>query len=159
MDHNDEVHFEVESFNKAGLSVAVSTDGFTIDHTPPNLVVIQDNLNGARYQTNDSLLNLRWRFNDNESGIKEYRYTVFELMYGIKKKVWPKTTTYFKISPRFMSQRIDLDLFERLIPGATYSVKVTAINHAQLSKVHESNGVTIDPTPPIMIEVKSNIFF
>lgn len=101
---------------------------------------------------------MRWEFQDKESGIKEYRYTVFELMHGIKKKVWPKTTTYLKISPKSMSQRIDIDLIERLIPGATYSVKVTAINNAHLSKVHESNGVTIDPTPPIMIEVKSNIF-
>ena len=42
MDHEDKIMFEVETFNRAGLSISQKTDGYTIDHTPPNLVFIQE---------------------------------------------------------------------------------------------------------------------
>lgn len=154
MQHGDTVHFRIESFNKAGLAVAVKTDGFTVDHTPPNLVFIEDNNLRLSYQIDDSSLTLRWQYQDKESGIKEYRYSVFELMHGIKKRVWPKTSMYISIPPSLTSQPTEIYYTEKLVSSATYSVHVTAINQAQLSTAHESNGVTIDPTPPIMLKVR-----
>lgn len=153
MDHNDRVQFEVKSFNKAGLSVAVKTDGFSVDHTPPTLVLIQDNLFGNNFQTDDSLLKLRWQFQDTESGIQEYRYTVFETINGLKQQIWPTTAPYLSISPSLSTQSTEVDYTKQLVSGATYSVHVTAINQAQLFTSHESHGVTIDPSPPVMLKV------
>lgn len=154
MQHGDTVHFKIKSFNKAGLAVAVKTNGFTVDHTPPNLVFIEDNNLRLNYQIDDSKLTLRWQYQDKESGIKEYRYSVFELMHGIKKRVWPKTAMYLSIQPNLTSQPTETYYTEKLVSGATYSVHVTAINQAQMSTTHESNGVTIDPTQPIMLRVR-----
>lgn len=155
MDHMDVVYFEVESFNRAGLSVSVRTDGYLIDHTPPTLITIEDNLYGKRYQTDDNLLQLRWQFRDSESGIREYRYSVFEHLHGMKKRIWPKIDKYLTIIPKSKSELIELDFDKQhLTTGAKYSVHVTAINQAHLSTAHESEGVTIDPTPPIIFKVK-----
>ncbi|XP_061168901.1 uncharacterized protein LOC133178169 [Saccostrea echinata] len=153
MDHKDKVHFQVDSFNKAGLSENIITDGYIIDHTPPNLIFIQDNIHKRRYQTNENLLNLRWQFEDEESGIKEYRYAVLESLHGMKKRIWPKTETFLTAFPNSSMGTTAIDLNKHLLIGATYSVHVIAINVAHLSTAHESEGVTIDPTPPIMVKV------
>ncbi|XP_061168902.1 uncharacterized protein LOC133178171 [Saccostrea echinata] len=153
MDHKDKVHFQVDSFNKAGLSENVLTDGFIVDHTPPNLIFILDNIHQRRYQTYDNFLNLRWQFEDEESGIKEYRYAVLESLHGMKKRFWPKTEMYVTVFPNSSIGTTAIDLDKHLLTGATYSVHVAAINVAHLSTEHESEGVTIDPTPPIMSKV------
>ena len=37
--------------------------------------------------------------------------------------------------------------------GASYSVKVTAINRAKMATAMESTGVTVDTTPPVILKV------
>jgi hypothetical protein len=158
MDHKDVVYFDVESFNKAGLSITVRTDGYLIDHTPPAMISIEDTMNGKRYQTNDNLLQLRWQFRDSESGIREYRYAIFEYFHGMKKRIWPKIDKYLTIIPKSNSEPTELDFDKQhLMTGAKYSVHVTAVNNAHLSTAHESEGVTIDPTPPHIFKVNDKM--
>ncbi|XP_061188852.1 uncharacterized protein LOC133197029 [Saccostrea echinata] len=154
MEHNDKVYFKVESVNKAGLSTNVRTNGYIVDHTPPYLISIRDNENGEIYQTDDNFLKLRWQFEDSESGIKEYRYTVYEYLHGTKKRFWPKMEMFLTTLPNPKSGTVAVDFDEQiLVAGAKYSVHVTAINMAQLSTSHESEGVIIDPTPPVIFKV------
>ncbi|XP_062588035.1 uncharacterized protein LOC134249704 [Saccostrea cucullata] len=154
MKHNDKVYFKVESINKAGLSSDVRTNGYIVDHTPPYLISIQDNENGERYQADDNLLKLRWEFEDTESGIKEYRYAVFEYFHGTKRRFWPKMGMFLTIFPSANSGPVAVDFDEQnLVAGAKYSVHVTAVNKAELSTSHESDGVIIDPTPPVISKV------
>ena len=153
MDHEDKIMFEVETFNRAGLSISQKTDGYTIDHTPPNLVFIQDNVQRKQYQIDDGLLNLQWEFHDSESGIKEYRYSVFQSIHGLKRRFWPITSNYISILQTLGSPFRNVNITKPLLLGAKYTVHVTAINEAKLSTSHESNGVTVDSTPPLMEKV------
>ena len=59
----------------------MTSDGVLVDHTPPELISITTVQQG-RYQMQDDHLDFRWEFRDPESGIAEYRCTVFERHQG-----------------------------------------------------------------------------
>ena len=156
MKHNDFVNFDVEAVNGAGLTVKNRSDGFKVDHTPPEMEFIRDTNTGQRYQSDATSLLLNWKFYDLESGIKEYRYFVFQMSQGMKTKFWPPSEKY-----RTMNLTRPFDgttVRERLRglsmqTGIKYSVHVTALNQATMASTHESQGVIIDTTPPRLQEV------
>nr|KAG5700346.1 hypothetical protein BaRGS_029598 [Batillaria attramentaria] len=152
--HGDKVHVKVKATNRAGSDVTVTSDGMEVDHTPPVLQKLTTS-DGGRYQKRDDKLDFVWKFVDEESGIAEYRSVVFEKFQGRKMKIWPKASDYYvthsnDTTPGLLSLPLSGRQL-KLTNGATYSVKVTAINKAKLATSEESAGVTVDTTPPVIL--------
>ncbi|XP_061177745.1 uncharacterized protein LOC133186528 [Saccostrea echinata] len=150
--HLDFVSVEIETKNGAELKIVKSSDGVLVDHTPPNVIMIRDCLSGNGYQADDKNIFLRWKFEDQESDIKEYRVLINRLEAGQKLKIWPENMDYqiFESSSK-EAERYNISL--SLASGYKYFAHITAINRADLSTTHESNGVVIDITPPTLIKV------
>ena len=81
------------------------------------------------------------------------------LFNGMRKQVWPKENMYTTIMSPSTAQPTDIAFNEHLVQGANYFVHATAINQAYLSTSHESNGVTIDSTPPEVSKVNEMLQF
>lgn len=154
LQHGDVVTVELLTSNRAGSSVATTTDGMLVDHTPPQLVDLGTE-NRTRYQLRDDVLDFAFEFLDPESGISEYRCVVYQMHQGIKSKFWPAQTDYYLIRLNGTSSTAEqLRLAgQRLQNGGAYSVKVTAMNRARLSRAEESESVTVDTTAPVILGV------
>ncbi|KAL3857351.1 hypothetical protein ACJMK2_012027 [Sinanodonta woodiana] len=151
--HLDNVYIDVLALNGADLWVRAASDGFLVDHTPPNVIFLEDSINGKKYQSDKSKLSLRWDFEDAESGIAEYRYVVNELYMGRHSAIVPRNGKFETLIPSAASQ-VNLDLHTlNLLDGALYTVQVTALNKARLSSSHESSGIIIDTSPPSLSKV------
>ncbi|KAJ8312545.1 hypothetical protein KUTeg_009918 [Tegillarca granosa] len=158
MKHLDTVDFSLKGTNGAGLSVVVNSDGFLIDHTPPDMDFLHDTADGSRYQSSKDKLNLKWKFDDSDSGIKEYRFFINQMMHGIKSRFWPQHEQFTTTTPASQFQALMNKEINglSLTDGAKYSVHVTAINGALMSTSHESEGVIVDTSPPVITK-KANI--
>ncbi|MBS3132525.1 fibronectin type III domain-containing protein [Candidatus Woesearchaeota archaeon] len=109
---------------------------FTIDKTKPAVLLVDDDQklddapDGYTYYTNR--LKARWEAKDNESGIKDYNYSIIS---GSMTVVNWSTTTSDEVTAR------DLELQD----GREYVFRVKARNNAGLwSETKESDGVRVD---------------
>ena len=150
LEHNDHVYFSVHGINGAGLSAVADSDGFTVDHTPPIMTEISDSDNSLPYQSDNTMLYLRWNFRDDESGIAEYRTLIYETKHGVKQKIWPQSSPYNVSVPESEIARRMYVILEGLAlqDGGKYSLHVTAQNGALMTTAHESVGVIVDTTAP-----------
>ncbi len=110
---------------------------FAIDKSKPLMLWVNDSQNlkgaGEAYTYYTDVLEAKWKGEDNESGIKEYNYSIFEAN-GNAVLDW-KTTPSSDVEAR------DLELEN----GKKYVFKVKAKNNAGLwSDIKESDGVTVD---------------
>ncbi|XP_033747032.1 uncharacterized protein LOC117332256 [Pecten maximus] len=154
MNHRDEVEFVVTAANGAGLTVDVTSDGFLVDHTPPLMDHIYDTETRNHYQNFNDHLDVSWLFEDGDSGIKEYRYFINKQHQGGKHKSWPTNSSYLTTDPSLNDGPVKMKIDElNLENGAMYSIVVTAVNHALLSTTHESFGVVVDRTVPVLTKV------
>ncbi|KAK7113965.1 hypothetical protein V1264_000110 [Littorina saxatilis] len=155
--HGDEVKVKVKATNRAGSSVEVTSDGLRVDHTPPDLLYLST-ADGTSFQQSDSSLHFTWNFEDSESGLAEYRAVVSQLLHRTKTRFWPLGGTdqhVVKLGQSTWNSTQSLVLPGlSLVNGATYSVKVTAVNWASMAAVEESKGVTVDTTPPVIEQVQ-----
>ena len=74
---------------------------------------------------------------------------------GHKTRFWPELSDFHPISLNVTSpteEQLRLSGL-RLQNGASYNVKVTAINRAKMATAEESVGVTVDTTPPVVLGV------
>ena len=85
-----------------------------------------------------------------------YNYTIPDhCLQGRKTKFWPELSDFHPIRLNVTSsteEQLHLDGLS-LQNGAAYSVKVTAINRAKMATAEESEGVTVDTTPPVVLGV------
>ncbi|OWF46933.1 Delta-like protein 1 [Mizuhopecten yessoensis] len=154
MNHLDEVGFVVTAENGAGLRADVTSDGFLVDHTPPVMNYIIDTENAKRYQSFNDHLDVSWSFEDGDSGIKEYRYFINKQHQGGKHKSWPANDAYETTHSALKEGPVNLKIDQMtLVNGAMYTIVVTAINNALLSTSHESFGVVVDGTLPLLTKV------
>ena len=71
-----------------------------------------------------------------------------------KVPVWPKDSAFETFIPDKGNEFvIDTEIITGLVNGHKYMVDVIAINGAGLSSRHESPGVTVDNTLPVVSEV------
>ena len=80
---------------------------------------------------------------------------------GRKTKFWPELTDFHPIHLNVTSSTEE-ELYLHgltLQSGASYNVKVTAINRAKMATAEESEGVTVDTTPPVVLQVSWGSFF
>ena len=150
LEHKDRVYFTVHGINGAGLGIAADSNGFLVDHTPPIMTKLSDTENDTPYQSDRTTMHIRWSFEDDESGIKEYRTIIYETKEGSKQHFWPKHAA-FNLSEPMSEFSDDKNIVLgnlSLNDGGKYSVHVTSVNGALLSTSHESEGVVVDSTPP-----------
>ncbi|MBU1487141.1 PorV/PorQ family protein [bacterium] len=126
----------VKATDNAGNESEIgSSDGITVDTTAPVLTTITD---GGEYTTDKTRLSFTFSFEDKESEIEEYQYTVGTFPEGVEVITW-KSTTETKIT--------ESDL--NLINGQTYYLTVQAKNKAGLwSRPESSDGIMVETTPP-----------
>ncbi|XP_071094116.1 uncharacterized protein [Haliotis cracherodii] len=143
----DVVYTKVRGFNGAGKSVEASTNGFTLDLTPPVAYFVHDNDGQQEFQLDKTGLHLSWKFEDAESGIEKYMVSVFENSAGMKRRIWPSTDEAKDI-PATGGQISYPLTYLTLENGARYFAHVIAVNKAKMSKTVDSPGVVIDYTLP-----------
>ena len=163
LDHGDTVHVEVAAANKAGAAVIVASDGLKVDHTSPELVTIGTARTGD-FQQDDTSLRFVWKFQDPDSGLAEYRCSVLQRLHGVETQFWPAGggggTDQHVVPVNATSEKVTQDLHLpglSLVNGASYSVKVTAVNKARMSATAGSGGVTVDTTPPVVGKVRGQV--
>ena len=130
--------------NKAGLlSRKVSSDGFVVDVTPPNVrkARVQDGNTGSDidYQANNTVLSAEWSgIVDPESGIQHYEYGVSRTRGGA-----PDVVQFQNIGLNSSTTVTGLSLADDV-----YYFIICALNNAGLRKCISSDGVLIDLSPP-----------
>ncbi|XP_022100316.1 uncharacterized protein LOC110984425 [Acanthaster planci] len=98
----------------------------------------------------DSLA-VHWNYFDDESGIESFQLAIYEIRHGNKRKIFP-------MDPNPRSFELISDITARshvqsgltLRPGALYVTQVKAKNQAKLVASHETSGIMVDPSPPVM---------
>ena len=135
---------KVKAQNKAGLfSEEVSSDGFVVDTTPPNVrkarVIDGDTGADIDFQANRTAMSAEWEgFEDLESGIKFYEFAISRNRAGV-----PDVTAFQNVGLQTEATAAGLSLQEDV-----FYVLVCAVNFAGLRKCISSDGVLIDHSPP-----------
>jgi len=121
-------------------SDTTTTDGITIDLTPPEIGSVTDGLTADLIFTNETdSLTVYWSdFVDSLSGTEYYRYTVSDTAGLAEEAKWDTTSN--------TSVTHDSTYHH----GNSYFFSVTAIDSSgNISEISTSNGVTIDTIPPL----------
>ncbi|CAH1794767.1 unnamed protein product [Owenia fusiformis] len=132
--------------NQAGLCASLSTDGVTIDSSPPIAGVVEDGTQSKdiQFQASRTYISARWTgFHDSHSDIARYEVFVGTSILGddiLEPKAIHLTETIF------------VPLQTPLPLGRKIYVTVRAYNFAGLHVEASSNGFIIDQTPPEVIQ-------
>ncbi|XP_022103294.1 uncharacterized protein LOC110986022 [Acanthaster planci] len=152
--HKDHVYVNLRTINKALNHIDTPTDGFLIDLTPPVLRNLGDGLvlgEDQDFQWHSDSLAVHWDYFDDESGIESFELAIYEMKQGNKRKIFPSDgnpNSFELISDITTRSHVQQGLTLR--PGALYVTRVKAKNQAKLVASHETSGVKVDPSPPVM---------
>ncbi|XP_038050876.1 uncharacterized protein LOC119724026 [Patiria miniata] len=152
--HKDQVYVNLRTINRAFNHIDTPTNGFLVDLTPPVLQTLGDGLDvgqDADFQSNFDSLAVHWDYLDEESGIESFELAIYELRHGNKHKIFPRdqhANSFQLISDTTARSHVQSGLTLR--PGALYVTRVKARNHAKLDVSHETSGIKVDPSPPMM---------
>jgi len=131
----------VRAINAAGLSVDRSSNGVTVDATPPDAGAVRDGPPTGpdrQFQRPGVPIEANWdAWTDPESGITEYEWAIGTASGATNVK--PFSSVGLARSAGAMVATT---------PGAQYYVLVKALNGARGFSARSSDGVTIDGTPP-----------
>ncbi|CAH1258771.1 JAG1 [Branchiostoma lanceolatum] len=155
--HGDTVAAQLTAINKAGSHVTVESDGFVVDTTPPVLHFLGDGPAAGmnkKFSSSLSFLSANWVFEDKESDLDHFKISVFETHGGRKHTLYLGDSKE-QIIPGSIVNWTSPQL--NLRPGRHYSIRVTAVNRAGLSSVHDTDGVVLDTTPPSMVKVRVGV--
>ncbi|KAI6660256.1 hypothetical protein LOD99_10426 [Oopsacas minuta] len=100
---------------------------------------------------------------DPESGIKEYRLTIFATSQGSTSKFYPKDPLIdITIQPQSIGESGVLTCWSddtlQLSSGTLYTVRITPVNRADLSTSYSSTGIIPDNTAPIIDFVRIDTY-
>ncbi|EDO42273.1 predicted protein [Nematostella vectensis] len=143
MANGQRYYVTVIATNGAGEETRVTSDGVTIDTTPPTTGVVLDGNQDSdvEYVLGDSNIEGHWKsFVDAESGIKSYEVAICEAKDILN---CPQLYMSVNLATNFSVTGIDLD------SGMMYIIKVRATNMAGLQSEAQSNGFTIDFSAPV----------
>ncbi|XP_070205100.1 uncharacterized protein [Littorina saxatilis] len=145
--HNDFVVVELHAHNRAGGTTSVRSNGIRVDHTLPVMLEIKP-ANGTTTQQRRDVLDFVWKFKDPESGIDEFRVTVMKQYSLYKTRIWPASrygsAIFVNERPRPSTVEHQLHLQNLTLQrGASYFVRVLALNGARLGITRESTKVKI----------------
>ncbi|XP_028399030.1 uncharacterized protein LOC114522523 [Dendronephthya gigantea] len=134
---------KIKAENLAGvLTEAVSSDGFIVDVTPPDLtramVLDGSGHDDIDYQSSTGELSATWReIRDYDSGIHHFEVAISRNRIGV-----PDLTSFKDVDRNMSASIAGLSL-----NNDVYYIIVCAINNAGLKSCLASDGVLIDPTP------------
>ncbi|XP_038062441.1 uncharacterized protein LOC119732930 [Patiria miniata] len=156
--HKDQVYVNLRTINQALNHIDTPTNGFLVDLTPPILRTIGDGLvmgQDADFQSHSDYLAVHWDYFDDESGIESFELAIYEMTEGNKHKIFPmdKNPNSFELITDITAQSHVQDGLT-LQPGALYVTRVKARNQAKLVASHETSGIKVDPSPPLMRYVR-----
>ena len=143
------IFITVRATNRAGLHVSASSDGVTIDNSPPVPGKVfdgpyKDASRDVDYQSNTATIEASWEdFVDPESGIKEYSCAVSEETLQADGEQWskPRIVQPYRSVDTNTTVRISGDL---LAPGRRYKVLVRGTSGAGITAYSVSDGVIVD---------------
>ena len=130
----------VKCTNEVGLKSISFSDGVVFDSTPPNALYVKD----GNFQSSTRNLTVSFKFADAESSLNEYRV-----------RVWGRNGSsslaeiYGSFSFKGNVTTKTLQLTKELKTNETYFVNVTGVNEVALETTVQSDGFTVDVTPPI----------
>ncbi|XP_070572594.1 uncharacterized protein [Ptychodera flava] len=153
--HGDSVYVKLDAINQAESSTITMSDGFVIDTTNPVVHFLGDGTvqgEDRQYSSSTSQLSANWDFEDPESGIEYYGVAIYETHGGTRRQIQPQDRNEWFTVPSGTSVWMSEDNLSLQI-GGHYSIRVSAVNGAGLTTVHDTDGVIIDPTPPVMRSV------
>lgn len=133
----------VRCTNKVGLTVVSFSDGIVFDNTAPTPVYVKD----GSYQVSNRTLFLAFKFVDAESGVHAYKVQVW----GESPSAHLDSNGLFTFAGNVTAHYINLS--KDLDSGKRYYVNVTAVNGVGLEATKQSDGFTIDMTPPVCLQV------
>eukprot|EP00058_Branchiostoma_floridae_P003025 XP_002588513.1 hypothetical protein BRAFLDRAFT_79466 [Branchiostoma floridae] len=147
--HGDHVSVQLETTNQAMSSTVTSSDGFIMDLTKPVMVHLGDGAEPGKdraFSADASRISANWIFEDAESGIEKYKITIFRKSAGTKRQIYPEREQKAEVDGTQNTWTSPANL--SLKDGAFYFVRVTAVNGAGASTVHETDGLIVDTSPP-----------
>ncbi|XP_033637389.1 uncharacterized protein LOC117298318 isoform X2 [Asterias rubens] len=156
--HKDQVYVNLRTINQAVNHIDTPTNGFLVDLTPPMLRSLGDGLvvgQDADFQTHSDSLAVHWSYFDDESGIALFELAIYEMRHGKKRKIFPAD-----LDPNSFEPLLDVTTESHvqsglsLRAGAIYITRIKARNQAKLIASHETSGIRVDPTPPVMRYVR-----
>ncbi|XP_078620549.1 uncharacterized protein LOC144887293 isoform X2 [Branchiostoma floridae x Branchiostoma japonicum] len=151
----DQVFVNLNVTNRALGVTSMLSNGFVLDLTPPKLYYLRDGLNPDKdmeYSSSTTQLTASFKFEDEETGVSYIELQVYQ-KYGGSKTSLLSNSVILEGSAQNWTSNATLNLFI----GALYTVRVHAINPAGLTAVHETDGVLIDPTPPLLLYVHAGV--
>ncbi|XP_064635756.1 uncharacterized protein LOC135492940 [Lineus longissimus] len=133
----------VRATDFVGLETVVTSDGITVDTTPPLKSDAKIDI-GHRVHTSKTSVTASWigLFSDAESGIAYYMWGIGSLPGQVDVMTWEKVTSDTVVSP----PNDPLSLKE----GLTYYVSVKAYNNAGLYSSASSWGAVVDSSSPVI---------
>ncbi|XP_035696857.1 uncharacterized protein LOC118430254 [Branchiostoma floridae] len=156
--HGDHVSVQLETTNQAMSSTVTSSDGFIMDLTKPVMVHLGDGAEPGKdraFSADASRISANWIFEDAESGIEKYKITIFRKSAGTKRQIYPEREQKAEVDGTQNTWTSPANL--SLKDGAFYFVRVTAVNGAGASTVHETDGLIVDTSPPNMDNVRIGV--
>lgn len=131
----------VEATTASGQTIYTSSNGILIDITPPvqsvpiHLYDVEFSLTqSSSYQGNNHTISATWGFQDLESGIVSYSWSIGTKPYGQEIQEY--------VSVGMQTHATNSSLQGLLLHNETYYVTVKAVNGAGLSSVVTSSGIT-----------------
>ena len=149
----------VEGMNGAHDVVSASTNGVTVDTTPPILLTLGDGNIAGRdldYTAAPTSYTINFDFEDLESGVAGYQWAVFEsLTPTVGEQIYPAPDQGYAALTAEEANAGKVTAFNlKLITGVHYFAKLIASNAAGLDAKYETDGAVVDLTPPTMDVVK-----
>jgi hypothetical protein len=135
----------VKCTNRVGLRNSVSSNGITIDSTPPLLSYVNDGDNAyqdAKFIGLGPFVTANWKFTDSESPVIDYVVSIHQVTSGVR--VYGPSQILGNKRHANIALRGD-----ELKHGQIYAFKVTARNGAGLNTTGVSNGFVVDGTAPV----------
>ena len=132
----------VKCVNNVGLKSLSISNGVIYDNTPPEGLSIVD----GDYQGSTSNLSIKWTFVDPESRIEQF------VIYVYSQKSNANTQGPFVCNGNVSS--LTINLTRPLANGERYHVNITGVNQAGLAATLESDGFSVDVTPPVCDQVR-----
>ncbi|KAL8609977.1 hypothetical protein ACOMHN_029470 [Nucella lapillus] len=153
--HRDVVRSVVRATNGALNTASKSTDTFLVDLTPPRLGYLWDGQSAAdiNFQSDVKQLGASFEFMDEESGVDHIKYQVYQTQHGHRTQIIPPTRNAWAELPKGGPQKSVSVMGLSLTPGLRYYLRVGAVNGAGSVATYDTDGVLVDPTPPVMERV------
>ena len=134
-------YITVEATSASGRRAQASSNGITVDTTPPILTspilhydVAYSTSEAVAFQGNNATILVTWGFSDPESGVVGYQWAVGSSPYGQDLQPFTSVGT--------STQGINGSLTGLIKNNVTYYATVRAVNGAGLSQTATSSGVT-----------------